>query len=750
MLTGEDPSTDGGPVSHFGPIKILAGVFLFVALALAVLTAILSFADWRAFGAARKISRERREVWSATVGLRAAVEDAETGQRGYLLTGDPRYLEAYLNALREVNQNMDRLTAAVDPVPSERERVGILRELVVRKMAELNETTVLRRAGNAEAALAIVTTGRGKELMDRIRAACQEIFSNQNAALDLQDLTMRNRQTRAIAISGVGGAALFVFLCLAATYVRRAENQRDRFVNTLRRINQRLRAARDLWSTTLSCIGDGVVATDRQGRVTFMNPVASALTGWKNADAKGRDLQEIFSIVNADTRAPAGNPVARALRDGLIQGLANHALLLAKDGSESPIDECAAPILDAGGETVGAVLVFRDITAREEAQRRLRDSQAFCLGIVESSPDPILTLDSEACVVALDEAARSGHEIGVSLEGARWLELWEDPNGADRALTVARNGGVGRFQASSGKFDGIVKWWDVAVYRVPGKPVRFVSTARDISEFKVVEENLAAALAGERAARAEAERARVHLDRQAQELARSNADLERFAFAASHDLQEPLRTITSYTQLFLRRFGQTLDADGQSFLTFVTEAAARMSALIRDLLAYSQVLRLQPSETEPVDCATVLDLVLRNCDLLVRESGARVLRDALPVVPGLEFQLVRIFQNLVTNSIKYRRPGVPPEIAITARDEGREWVFCVRDNGVGIAPQYQNQVFVMFRRLHNRHQSGSGLGLALCQRIIQGNGGRIWLESEVGVGSRFCFTWPKKISTTHL
>ena len=619
-------------------------------------------------------------------------------------------------------------------------------------MAEIKETTELRRAGNAEAALAIVRTGRGKDLMDRIRAACQEIVSDQNAALDLQELAVRKLGMRARWIAAVGGAAMFVLLCLAAVFVGRAERERDRFVDALRHINQRLRAARDLWSITLSSIGDGVVATDNAGRVRFINPVASALSGWKDEDARGRDLQEVFVIVNAETRMPVANPVTRALQQGAVQGSANHTVLIAKDGGESPIDDSAAPILDQNGETVGAVLVFRDVTARNEAQRRLRDSQAFCLGVIESSPDPMLILDSEGCVMALEDIERGKSGIRIPLEGSRWVELWEAEHrcAADQALTVARNGGAGKFQACSHKLDGVSKWWDVAVYRVAGDPVRFVSAARDISEIKEGEEKLAAAYASERAAHADAEAARQQIDRQARELARSNADLERFAFVASHDLQEPLRTINSFTQLFLRRYRQTLDADGQCFLNFVSEAAQRMSVLIRDLLAYSQVLRKQPLETERVDCPAVLDLVLRNCELLMRESGAQVRCGQLPVVLGREAQLVQVFQNLITNAIKYRRPGVRPEIAITASGDGPEWVFSVRDNGMGIAPQYQSQVFVMFRRLHNREQSGSGLGLALCERIVQSYGGRIWLESEVGTGSRFFFTWPKQIPGTEL
>ncbi|HSM78905.1 MAG TPA: ATP-binding protein, partial [Bryobacteraceae bacterium] len=321
---------------------------------------------------------------------------------------------------------------------------------------------------------------------------------------------------------------------------------------------------------------------------------------------------------------------------------------------------------------------------------------------------------------------------------------------ADTILRAAAGGRVGRMQSYSASFDGVAKWWDVTVSPVKGEtgdPVAFVSTARDITAIKEVEIRIETAYARERAAHQEAESARQQLARQAAELARSNADLERFAFAASHDLQEPLRTVVAYTQLFLRRNKHLLDADGITYLDFVTDAAKRMSTLIRDLLTYSQVLKAAPFHPEPVDTDQVLNQVIGNCAVLIAESHARVDRGLMPVIPGRESQLIQIFQNLLTNAIRYRRTEVRPEISVSAVDRGQEWLFEIQDNGSGIEARYLTQIFDMFRRFSKREHSGTGLGLALCQRIIESHGGKIWVESEVGAGSRFFFTWPKKIES---
>jgi PAS domain S-box-containing protein len=224
-------------------------------------------------------------------------------------------------------------------------------------------------------------------------------------------------------------------------------------------------------------------------------------------------------------------------------------------------------------------------------------------------------------------------------------------------------------------------------------------------------------------------------------LRRSNEDLHQFALVASHDLQEPLRMITGYSQLLAKRYGDRLDTEADEFLTFIVDGAERMRRLIDALLEYSRVVDDRPQRHAPVSMDAVVKWAIMNLDVAVRESGAEVIQDELPVVQGDETRLAQVFQNLIGNAIKYRRQE-PPRIHVSARCLGDEWLFSVSDNGQGIEQQYLDRIFALFKRLHGRNVPGAGIGLAICSRIVERHGGRIWVESTPGAGSTFYFTIP--------
>jgi light-regulated signal transduction histidine kinase (bacteriophytochrome) len=227
----------------------------------------------------------------------------------------------------------------------------------------------------------------------------------------------------------------------------------------------------------------------------------------------------------------------------------------------------------------------------------------------------------------------------------------------------------------------------------------------------------------------------------AQELARSNAELEQFAYVASHDLQEPLRTITSYLQLIERRYKHKLDDDAAEFIDYTVQASRVMQQLIRDLLSLARVTsRAKPPE--PTDLARVLDEVETALDTAISESGAEIVREPLPTVLADAGQLRQLLQNLVSNALKFRG-SKPPRVVVSAERTGEEWRVAVVDNGIGIEPKYKERVFEIFKRLHRSEEySGTGIGLAVCKKIVERHGGRIWLESEPGEGATFSFTVP--------
>jgi PAS domain S-box-containing protein len=237
------------------------------------------------------------------------------------------------------------------------------------------------------------------------------------------------------------------------------------------------------------------------------------------------------------------------------------------------------------------------------------------------------------------------------------------------------------------------------------------------------------------------QRAQQALAEKARELARSNTELEQFAYVASHDLQEPLRMVSSYTQLLAKRYKGKLGPDADEFIEYAVDGAVRMQRLIQDLLAYSRV-GTRRNEFEPTDCERVLGRVLGDLRVAIEECGAVVTHDPLPTLMADGTQLGQLLQNLIGNAIKFRNQE-PPLVHVSTRRKDRHWIFSIRDNGIGIDPQYAERIFVIFQRLHKRGEyPGTGIGLAVCKKIVERHGGRIWVESNAEKGTTFYFTMP--------
>jgi len=297
----------------------------------------------------------------------------------------------------------------------------------------------------------------------------------------------------------------------------------------------------------------------------------------------------------------------------------------------------------------------------------------------------------------------------------------------------------------------------VVVYRVQRR--RFIRRERQRAEIEQAQLRAQAskaeaataqareAEAHARALQAENERKELELEKAretahlVEQLKRSNEELEQFASLVSHDLQEPLRTITSFVALLKMRYQGQLDEDADTFIGYITEGSARMLALIRDLLSFSRLGR-QELEYQAVDMRAVLEWTLAGIQTALEEADAEVIIDPLPTVEGDATQLGMVFQNLIANAVKFRGEAAP-RVHVSALRQNGDWRFAVRDNGIGIKEAYQEKIFEIFERLHNRSEyEGTGIGLATCKKIVERHGGRIWVESEEGGGTTFFFTIP--------
>lgn len=494
-------------------------------------------------------------------------------------------------------------------------------------------------------------------------------------------------------------------------------------IAALKESESNLSESRENLSVTLDSIGDGVVVTNAQGDIMRMNPVAEKLTGWKTERVRGMNINDIFTLINAYTRKPVANPVDLVLKEGKTQGLANHTVLISKSGVEYQIADSAAPIRKHDGALLGVVIVFRDVTEQYRIAEALRVSEERFRLIVRSMSDFIFTLNKELCYTGC--FGTWIEEFGFTedrLLGKNIDEVWDDTNAAihaEHAISALKG------------YERIYEWtYKEHLYQIRLSPIKdndaytigVVGVGRDIKSIKQAEE-----------------RVRIY----AKQLEQSNQDLEQFAYVASHDLQEPLRTVTSYVQLIEKRYADKLDESGREFISFAVEGAKRMHTLINDLLQYSRI-QTQEKSFEKIDAKKLVAGVLERLTVLIHEEHARVVVDNLPTIYCDTGQLPQVFQNLITNAIRFKRDERLPEIVISAEERERDYLFSVKDNGEGFPEESKERIFVIFQQVHAKSKAqGSGMGLAICKRIIERHNGKIWATSKPDEGATFFFTIPK-------
>lgn len=493
-----------------------------------------------------------------------------------------------------------------------------------------------------------------------------------------------------------------------------------------------LRESEERFRAVVDSANEGILVYDEALKVVAGNAAVERIVGLPVEQLIGKPgFSSILPCVRGDGAPlrPEDRPTRITLETG--RELIGRVLGISRPDGNITWLSINTAFLRRAGESghFGIVSTISDITAQRAAEAALRESEARFRQTFELAASGIAHVDLQGrflrvnrtlCeILGYPESALIGRTV-------KEISHADDRDVTDAQRERVRTGALdaARVEKRYLRADGSVVWVDLAIALVRDEqdaPQYEIAVFDDISERK----------------HAEAALAEAH-----EELKRSNTELEQFAYVASHDLQEPLRMVASYTQLLARRYGDALHGDARDFMGYVVEGAARMKQLIEDLLAYSRV-GTRGRDFRPVALEDALRRALSGLRTAIAEAGATVTHDPLPVLEADEMQLAQLLQNLIGNALKFRADAAP-RIRVSAAEAEDHWEFGVHDNGIGIEPQYFERIFMVFQRLHNKGEyPGTGIGLAICKKVAERHGGRIWVESRPGEGSSFRFTLPK-------
>ncbi|WP_390883509.1 PAS domain S-box protein [Kovacikia minuta] len=483
---------------------------------------------------------------------------------------------------------------------------------------------------------------------------------------------------------------------------------------------------------------------DAEQRYQFNNRTYEEWFGHSRSEIKGQHLWQVLG----EPAYQKIKPYIQAVMTG--QKITYESLVPYQNNGLRWINAAYIPDFGEQGEVKGYFAMVTDITERKQAEAMLRESEQRLSLAVEGAE--MATWDVDLQTGKALWSARHFQLLGYEHvpSGEATLEMWRSrvhPDDLERVTRVAERAIQERsiyhsehriFRADNGQIVWLGAFGQV-LYDDAGKAIRFIGIILDITDRKRAEQVLQQA---KEELEIKVQERTAELNSLNQDLARSNQELEQFAYVASHDLQEPLRAVTGYTQLLIQDYQDRLDDSAQEYANYIVDAAKRMQQLIQDLLAYSRV-GTRSLTFFPTDCNAVMHQVLQNLQVAIAESNATILCDSLPTVHADRNQLIQLFQNLIGNAIKFHRPKTSPEIHISAELAASKWLFRVQDNGIGIKARYLDRIFEIFKRLHSRMEfSGTGIGLAICKKIVERHSGTIWVESEPGIGTTFYFTIP--------
>jgi PAS domain S-box-containing protein len=721
------------------------GASLAGATLLVVLVTVASIWAFMQVDRAAEARKQTQKAIAQAYELMSALRDAETGTRGYALTGNETFLEPYVpgsNRVAGMVEELRRLSARGDG----RGQLDALAPLVAARMTDLASAIALRRTGDMRAVLAAVGSGRGKSLMDSIRAEIGAFVAIEQATLSRDEQASKSNMRSLFALI-VGASVLTLLFALSFAYFlyretshrletrahgltkRLLESQEDAN-RQLQTANASLRVSEELLAVTLDSIGDAVVTTDAAGKVTSLNAAAAQLTGWATVEAVGCEVGDVVHIINQETRQPAVMPVVDALAMGTIQGLSNHTVLIARDGSERAIADSCAPIRALSGEIVGAVLVFRDVTNEYAVQQALRDSAARINAILRTIGDGMITSDAGGSVIeTVNPAAErmfgySAEELSGQDFNLLLPELGRDrPNGSFEQFSVGAEAvpdNSGREVNGRRKDGSTVSLEIVGSEMWLGGKRHFTAVLRDVTARRRIESERNDALAlAEKAS-----------------LAKSD-----FLSSMSHELRTPLNAILGFAQLLESGSPPPTPVQKRSIVQ-ILQAGWYLLELINEILDLALI---ESGKVTLSHEAVSLAEVMLECRAMIEpQAQKRGIKLTLPSFASDRFvgadrtRLKQVLINLLFNAVKYNSPE--GTVAVEYTEEVPHMIrIGVRDTGMGLTAAQMGQLFQPFNRLGRdvTAEEGTGIGLVVTKRLVERMGGTIGVESTVGVGSLF-------------